>query len=180
VQVGPQQHDHEQSNRQGQDLSWTIPVHSITMHEGIGISGSVKSSDVAAAMSEKLSGTSRLNGVLHATVAGPSSGTSEQQIAIGSMHLMRELGISVSDVHVLKWLQREEMLQRTGLLVGYGGKVVACLSIEDPIKPEAGGVMARLQQLGVRGFCVVHLFNINDFFLAFSQTHPQKLCLFLS
>jgi cation transport ATPase len=113
------------------------------MHEGIGISGSVKTSDIAAAVSAKLPSRASTN-------AGASNGTSEKQIAIGNEALMRELGVPVLDDQVLKWLQREATLQRTGLLVAYGGALVACLSVEDPIKPEAGGVMARLQQMGVR------------------------------
>ena len=66
---------------------------------------------------------------------------------------MAELGVNVSDDAVVQWLKREEGLQRTGLLVAYGGELVACISVEDPIKAEAGGVVARLREQRVRCRC---------------------------
>jgi hypothetical protein len=130
-----------QRESEAQDRSWMVPVTRIELHGGLGISGWVSAADVHAIK------TSSQHPHPHSNSTTPSDNA---RVAIGSRHLMEQLGVLFNSEDVSEWLRKEESLQRTGLLVAYDGAIVACLAVEDPIKPEARGVVARLLQQGVR------------------------------
>lgn len=64
---------------------------------------------------------------------------------------MHEQGVRVLP-EVEEFMQSREGMGQTCVLVGISGSVVAALAVSDPLKPEAIGVVAGLQQQ-VRSCC---------------------------
>ena len=126
-----------------QDRSWLLPVADIKQHAGLGISCTLAAADVAAARGPPPAA----HPPRPPAAAKPPART---WLAIGSRRLMDELGVPLEGAGVKEWLAQEEGMRRTGLLVACDGTLAACLAVEDPIKAEARGVVARLQQQQVR------------------------------
>lgn len=160
-----------------EDRSWQVPVTSVERHEGLGISGWVaphhlraaappherQASHQNAAGSGAASASGRdsvaagaqsgavSTGVDHsASAGGGADADGNVRIAVGNRKLMEALGVSTGGLDAAAWLRREEDVQRTVLFAAVGATLVACLSVEDPIVPEARGVVAALKKQRVR------------------------------
>eukprot|EP00878_Enallax_costatus_P009998 GHUV01010436.1.p4 GENE.GHUV01010436.1~~GHUV01010436.1.p4 ORF type:complete len:141 (+),score=67.69 GHUV01010436.1:421-843(+) len=85
-----------------------------------------------------------------------SSSSSSLSVAIGNRLLLQEQGVQLLP-EVEEFMQSREGMGQTCVLVGVNGKAVAALAVADPLKPEAAGVVAALQQqVRYRGLsCVV-------------------------
>lgn len=79
-------------------------------------------------------------------------------VAAGNRSLMGAEGVAVPDA-AERWLSAEEGRCRTSVCLAVGGALAAVLSVSDPLRPEAGGVVAALQQMGVH-VCMVSGDNI--------------------
>ena len=74
-----------------------------------------------------------------------SSSSSSLAVAIGNRLLLQEQGVQLLP-EVEEFMQSREGMGQTCVLVGVNGKAVAALAVADPLKPEAAGVVAALQQ----------------------------------
>lgn len=72
-----------------------------------------------------------------------------ERVAIGNRDMMIHLEIAMPK-HALDWMRAMEDRGRTCVFVALRDAIVACVAIQDPIKPEARGVVARLSGMHVR------------------------------
>lgn len=82
--------------------------------------------------------------------AGGGADEKAVRVAIGNKPFMQELGVDIAEAERTKWLRGQEDRGRTGLYVALGDRLAALVTIQDPIKPEARGTVARLMQAKVR------------------------------
>jgi cation transport ATPase len=114
-----------QRSRRTPPRPWLRRAHNVALRTGSGITGWVPcgAADDAAAAA---------------------------RVAIGNKALMAELGVDTRQAEHAAWLRAQEDRGRTGLYVAVGAHLVALLSVQDPLKPEARGTVSRLMQAGVR------------------------------
>lgn len=128
----------KQSKTKAKQRQWVLAAQQVDIRTGSGIVGWVPCS-VAATHSVPQT---------HEGQNVPATGLA--RVAIGNKALMADLGLDTKSVERNKWLRGQEDRGRTGLYVAVGDNIEALLTVQDPIKPEARGTVARLMQAGVR------------------------------
>lgn len=108
---------------------WLRKATGIEIRDGFGILGWVAGGEAAA---------------------GSHADEKALRVAIGNKPFMQELGVDIAEAERTKWLRGQEDRGRTGLYVALGDTLAALVTIQDPIKPEARGTVARLMQAQVR------------------------------
>lgn len=83
--------------------------------------------------------------VSHSSQHKPNSSSPGLTVVIGNRLLMQEQGVLLLP-QVEEFMQLREGLGQTCVLVGINGTAVAAMAVSDPLKPEAAGVVAALQQ----------------------------------
>jgi hypothetical protein len=117
---------------------WVLPAHQVDIRNGSGVVGWLPCSSAAHSVPQSRSGTS----------GGPVPGLA--RVAIGNKALMADLGLETKHVEQNKWLRGEQDRGRTALYVAVGNNIEALVTVQDPIKPEARGTIARLMSSRVR------------------------------
>lgn len=128
------------SKGEAKQRQWLLAARQVDVRNGCGIVGWVPCS-VAATHSapQNREGETVADGL----------GTGLARVAIGNKALMADLGLDTKPVERNKWLRGQEDRGRTGLYVAVGNNIEALLTVQDPMKPEARGTIARLMQAGV-------------------------------
>ena len=150
---------------------WLLAAQQVDVRNGCGIVGWVPCS-VAATHSTPQTRDGE-------TVAsGPRTGLT--RVAIGNKALMADLGLDTKAVERNKWLRGQEDRGRTGLYVAVGTNIEALLTVQDPMKPEARGTVARLMQAGVRSYsCVCMAYTGACSQVSFCRRFTPRLVLHL-
>lgn len=89
--------------------------------------------------------TMQLSNSIHKSNKDNSSRSTGLTLAIGNRLLMQEQGVLLLP-EVESYMQLREGMGQTCVLIGINGKAVAAMAVSDPLKPEAAGVVAALQQ----------------------------------
>uniref|UniRef100_A0A7N0RJF9 P-type Cu(+) transporter n=1 Tax=Kalanchoe fedtschenkoi TaxID=63787 RepID=A0A7N0RJF9_KALFE len=80
--------------------------------------------------------------------AGVSGKVGKDIVMVGNKRLMRSFGVPISD-EVERHMTEVEQLARTCVLVALNGKIIGAFAVTDPVKPEAGRVIAYLHSMGI-------------------------------
>ena len=144
------------------DCSWHRQALDVEVHPGAGITAFVQSTFASKRSSPKAQqkniaaapggwGLWRPSGSNEeASISGSDNNTPSAivKVLIGNKSLMTAEGLTVPQ-EIMNWTRPNEDRGRTCVHVAVGGAVVAAIAVQDPIKPEARGVVARLSQMNV-------------------------------
>lgn len=82
------------------------------------------------------------------TGRGVSAKVEGRQVAVGSVKLMHELGVSIDEI-ALRHLEREEARGRTAVLVAEDNQIIGALFLADTPRPEAYSLVPELRKHGI-------------------------------
>ena len=82
------------------------------------------------------------------TGRGVSAKVEGRQVAVGSVKLMHELGVSIDEI-ALRHLEREEARGRTAVLVAEDNQIIGALFLADTPRPEAYSLVQELRKHGI-------------------------------